>query len=314
MKKILLVLLTGVLLLTGCTPKDGVPQKNGMTVVTTNFFLYDMAKTILGDAGEAIMLITPGTESHDFELTLSDMAKIETCDLFVFVGGEGEGWVWEALDTFGTSGVEIPTFCVMEVVEQSGTLCHNTGEHDHDHDNHTATHWEGIDDHVWLSIPNAQLLYNALQDALQERYGDFTPTDTDISDTLTMLDEKYRTLVQETAKPFLLVADRFPYRYLTETYGISHTAAFDGCTSDTEPSLETVNRLVAQAKGMDKPMLAVTELSDRRTAEAVAAQVPGTEIVELHSCHNVTKADFDSGVTYADLLVRNYEILEKLWK
>ncbi len=314
MKRMLVLLMTVGVLLTGCVAGDGVPRRTGLTIVTTNFFLYDMARSILGDSGEAIMLITPGTESHDFELTLADMAKIETCDLFVYVGGEGESWVYDALDSFGENGVEIPTFCAMEAVEANGTLFHSAGAHDHDHDAHNANHWDGIDDHVWLSVSNAMVVYDAMGEAMLHWYEDFQPKREDLRYELTMLEEKFQSLTAAAEDPFLLVADRFPYRYLTEAYGMNYLAAFEGCTSDTEPSLETVSRLVKAAGAMDKPMLLVTELSDRRTAEAVAAQVKGAQIWELHSCHNVTKEDFDAGVTYLDLMERNYAVLEKLWK
>ncbi len=313
-KKLLPLLLTMVLL-TGCSTNNSTTKTDGLTIVTTNFFLYDMARTVLGSAGEAVLLITPGTESHDFEVTLSDMAKIENCDLFAFVGGEGENWVYETLEAFDANGVEIPTFCAMAVVEEQGFLCHSAGEHDHNHDNHAENHWDGMDDHVWLSVSNALVVYEAMLDSLTERYDTFIPADQgDMVAEMTRLEDKIRALVDSTEKPFLLVADRFPYRYLTESYGIDYLAAFDGCTSDTEPSLETVNALVEAAKSMDNPVLLVTELSDRQTAEAVAKQVPGTQIWELHSCHNVTGEDYAAGVTYLDLMERNYTVWEKLWK
>ena len=334
MKKCFLLitaLLTALFLtLTGCeafhygTATDGIIPKDGITIVTTNFFLYDAARTIARDRDNVIMLISPGAESHDFELTLADMAAIETCDLFAYVGGEGEGWVYDALDTFAENGIEVPSFCAMEAVEAYGTLVHSAGEHDHghSHDEHHETHWEGIDDHVWLSVPNALVIYEAMTETLQGYYEDwYEPAadepDMDTADNwkyrLTMLDEKFRTLTESVEEPFILVADRFPFAYLTETYGIAHEAAFEGCTSDTEPSLDTVNRLIGLTKTMDPRTILVTELSDRQTASSIAAQTDGVTIAELHSCHNVTKEDFESGVTYFDLMERNYTILESLW-
>lgn len=325
MKKIFLILLAclTVLSFAGCeafhhgTATDGIVPKDGITIVTTNFFLYDAARTIARDRDNVIMLISPGAESHDFELTLTDMAAIETCDLFAYVGGEGEGWVYDALDTFAENGIEVPVFCAMEAVEQAGTLVHSAGEHDHDHGEHHASHWEGIDDHVWLSVPNAMVLYEAMSDTLKGYYEDWYEPEPD-NETgwkyrLTMLDKKFRTLTESVNDPFMLVADRFPYAYLTAEYGIGYTAAFEGCTSDTEPSLQTVNRLIDLTKSMSGRTILVTELSDRQTADAIAAQVDGVTIAELHSCHNVTKADYEAGVTYFDLMERNYTILENLW-
>lgn len=325
MKKIFLFMLACLTALsfTGCeafyhgTATDGIVPKDGITIVTTNFFLYDAARTIARDRDNVIMLISPGAESHDFELTLTDMAAIETCDLFAYVGGEGEGWVYDALDTFAENGIEVPVFCAMEAVEQAGTLVHSAGEHDHDHGEHHASHWEGIDDHVWLSVPNAMVLYEAMSDTLKGYYEDWYEPEPD-NETgwkyrLTMLDKKFRTLTESVNDPFMLVADRFPYAYLTAEYGIGYAAAFEGCTSDTEPSLQTVNRLIDLTKSMSGRTILVTELSDRQTADAIAAQTDGVTVAELHSCHNVTKADYEAGVTYFDLMERNYTILENLW-
>ena len=128
-----------------------------------------------------------------------------------------------------------------------------------------------------------------------------------------MLDEKFRTLTESAENPSILVADRFPFAYLTETYGIAYAAAFEGCTSDTEPSLDTVNRLISLTETLSPRTILVTELSDRQTASSIAAQVNGVTIAELHSCHNVTKEDFENGVTYFDLMERNYTVLENLW-
>lgn len=323
MKKQLVLTLTLLLTLscTGCGRiiGDGIPPKDGITILTTNFFLYDAARAMARPEDEVIMLISPGTESHDFELTLADMAAIETCDLFVYVGGEGEGWVYNALDAFHENGIEIPTFCAMEAVEQQGTLHHAAGEHDHDHDHHSQSHWEGIDDHVWLSLPNAMTIYSNLYDTLKGYYEDWTPVQTDGTEEnyiyqLTVLDEKFRTLTENTDTPEILVADRFPYTYLTEEYGIAYTAAFEGCSSDTEASLETVYRLIEKAEVLGQGVLLVTELSDCQTAEAVKAQVQGLTIAELHSGHNVTREDFDAGVTFIDLMERNLAVLEGLWK
>ncbi len=327
MKKCFLFIITLVLTLSlvGCeafyygTVVDGIIPKDGITIVTTNFFLYDAARTIARDRDNVIMLISPGAESHDFELTLADMAAIETCDLFAYVGGEGEGWVYDALDTFGENGIEVPTFCAMEAVEKAGMLVHSAGEHDHDHEEHHAAHWEGIDDHVWLSVPNAMVIYEAMLDTLRSLYEDWwdPAEEPDAADSwkyrLTMLDEKFRTLTESAEDPSILVADRFPFAYLTETYGIAHEAAFEGCTSDTEPSLDTVNRLIALTETLSPRTILVTELSDRQTASSIAAQVSGVTIAELHSCHNVTKEDFENGVTYFDLMERNYTVLENLW-
>lgn len=313
-KRILSLLTAALLSLSACTANDGIRPSNGLTIVTTNFFLYDTARTLARENDTVYMLISPGAESHDYELTLSDMALLEACDLFAYVGGESEDWVYDALDTFADSGITIPTFCAMAAVEQNGTLVHAAETHDHDHGTHAEEHWEGIDDHVWLSIPNAVAIYDALCATLLHSYENWSPAENDWKYTVNTWEERYRTLVANAVEPFLIVADRFPYTYLTTEYGIDYMAAFSGCTSDTEPTLDIVDRLITEVETRQAKTILVTELSDRQTALAIAAQVQETvEIEELHSCHNVTKADFDGGVTYTDLLERNYEVLSMLF-
>lgn len=306
--------------LSGCSANDDIPEKDGLTIVTTNFFLYDTARTLARDEDTVIMLISPGAESHDYELTLTDMATLEKCDLFAYVGGEGEDWVYDALDSFADSGITIPTFCAMEAVEENGTLVHSEEDHDHDHghEEHSGN-WDGYDDHVWLSIPNAIAITESMTDTLTAYYEDWQPSVSEDGEqgwkyTLTTWDEKYRALVAKATDPFLVVADRFPYAYLTAEYGIDYLAAFSGCTSDTEPTLEVVNSLIEKVETMSEKIVLVTELSDRQTASAIAKQVDDVTMEELHSCHNVTKEDFEGGVTYVDLLERNYAVLEKVIK
>jgi len=322
-KALLLLLCTGLCLgLAGCTghstPEAGA---GGITVVTTNYFLYDAARHLVRPEDRVVMLISPGAESHDFELTLSDMALLETCDLFAYVGGEGEAWVYSALETFADGGVSLPVFCAMEAVEEAGGLLpgeHSAPEEHHDHQDHGAgeSHrYAGWDEHIWLSIPNAIVILEEMHRALAASVPDAAlPFPTEYTDRLRELDADFRALTSSVPSPEILIADRFPFAYLTEAYGIGYTAAFSGCTSDTEPSLDTVNTLIEKTAALGLGTVFVTELSDCRTAEAVCARAAGTRIAELHSCHNVTAADFAAGVTYYDLMLRNFEVLEKLWK
>jgi len=304
----------------GCTAgQTSSAGEDGITVVTTNYFLYDTAKKLVRPEDRVILLISPGTESHDFELTLSDMALLESCDLFAYIGGEGEAWVYSALETFSQSGIEIPAFCAMDAVDAAGGLLTEAHDHEHseqdDHSHEDSHRYDGMDDHVWLSIPNAITVLGEMHTALvNSTEAQSTELPTEYIEKLRALDEKLRVLTDSVPAPEILVADRFPFAYLTAEYGIAYTAAFDGCTSDTEPSLETVHLLIEKTKALGQGTVLVTELSDGQTARSVCAQVPGTAIAELHSCHNVTAGDFEAGVTYLDLMNRNYTVLEKLWK
>ena len=107
----------------------------------------------------------------------------------------------------------------------------------------------------------------------------------------------------------IVVADRFPFRYLAETYGISYRAAFSGCSGDTEPSARTIAYLIDQVREKDLPAVYYLELSSHRVAEIISEET-GARTLLLHSCHNVTRQEFDEGVTYLQLMEQNVENLK----
>ena len=126
---------------------------------------------------------------------------------------------------------------------------------------------------------------------------------------LTAVDTELREVINTAERKSIVVCDRFPFRYLTEEYDLEYFAAFSGCSSDTEPTLSTVNFLVEKVKSDSIPVLFIIEFSGGETARAVANET-GASILTLHSAHNVTREDFDSGITYADIMRQYLEALK----
>ncbi|MBQ7921222.1 MAG: zinc ABC transporter substrate-binding protein [Clostridia bacterium] len=318
----ILLLCTLILTLSGCAENPKSTQ-NGINIVTTNFALYDFASAVCGENDSVIMLLPPGAESHDYEVTLKDMAVLEKCDLLFFVGGESEQWVHDALHTLEEHNSNPHALSALDVLHDADKLlCEenvNTmtpeESHDHDHDHHhSAEDYAGMDEHVWTSIPNALLLMDALDDtlaALNENHS--KDHHKDYAASLSALDEKFRTLTENTPDPRIIVADRFPFLYMAKEYGIGYYAAFTGCASDTEPSVAVVDALIRQTEETGTKTLFVIEFSNRRTAEMIAAET-GAQIAELHSCHNVSAEDFAAGITYLGLMEQNYNALAAAWE
>ncbi|MGN1345827.1 MAG: metal ABC transporter substrate-binding protein [Eubacteriales bacterium] len=306
-KRIVLLLLCAVLGLTLFSCAASTAEDDGrLTVVATNFALYDFARAVCGDTCDVRMLLSPGTESHDFEATLEDVALLSRTDVFVYVGGESEEWVPAVLDAAGAVDVTqvramdfVETYPVGETLEEE--------EHGHDHDA------EELDEHVWTSIPNAIVLMRAIREAvlsLDAGLADSLQTNEDAYAVRLMdLHEELQQIVAGAKRNLVVFADRFPFRYFTEEYGLDYRAAFSGCSSSVEPSLATVNSLVEQVNEYALPAVLVIEFSDRKTADAVARET-GCDVLEFHSAHNVSRADFDAGITYADLMQRNAEVLK----
>ncbi len=291
-----LALVSALMLLTACAESEN----NGkIKVVATNFAMYDFARAVCGDECTVEMLLSPGAESHDFEATLEDIAKIADADVFVYVGGESEAWVDGVFESIGASAAEIKKVRAMELVE----LCYDDSE---DHGDHS--HSDDADEHVWTSIPNAvsiiEEIARAVAECLPESSGAIEERTKRYTDELMSIDRELTELVESSERGLIVVADRFPFRYMTEHLGLEYYAAFSGCTSDTEPSLTAINELVELVRETGVHTVFVCEFSDRKTASAIADET-GVSIVELSSAHNVTKAEFEDGITYADIMRKN---------
>ena len=284
---------------------NSVASDGKLTVVATNFALYDFARAVCGDTCDVRMLLSPGSESHDFEATLADIALLAETDVFVYVGGESEEWVPDVLEAAGAA--DVTQVCAIDLVEtyiNAGTESDSGDEHSEDDGHHHE-----IDEHVWTSIPNAITIMEAIGEAvLKEDEWFEADNDAYISELLD-IDAEIRGIVDTAARDTVIFADRFPFRYFTEEYGLNYCAAFDGCSSAVEPSLSVVNTLIERVNETGSDTVFSIEFSDRKTAEAVAAET-GCDILEFHSAHNVSRADFESGITYADIMRQNAENLK----
>ncbi len=304
MKRLICLALCLVLALCGCTAVT--ENKEKLQVVTTIFPAYDFARQIGGERAEVTMLLPPGGEVHAYEPSVQDMARIRDCDVFIYNGGEGDGWVEALLTQCDTSDKQ-----VIRMMDHVDLIMTGEDHHQHGHD-HAHTH-EEADEHIWTTPENAILLTEAIgkglmmQDPANE--GDYQRNLTQLRQQLDELVRDYRVLEQHN-HACLVVADRFPFSYMAHGYNLSYVAAFDGCTSNTEASLETVYELTLASRESGSRTILYTEFSDRVLAETVARGVGGTTRL-WHSCHNVTKDEWASGVTYVALMKQNLVTLKE---
>ncbi|MBQ7600166.1 MAG: zinc ABC transporter substrate-binding protein [Clostridia bacterium] len=292
-----------VLVLASCrTARD----RQKPLVVATNFAAYDLSRSLCSGFADVRMLLSPGNESHDFEATVSDIAMIERCDLFVFTGGESDEWIEDLFDAMGDRAEKINTFAMMDHVdlltEQIPGIISSSEEYD---------------EHVWTSPKNTLIILGDLAETMSgifpDHAGKINSSLEDCSSKIRAADERLREIISSASRRTIIVADRFPFKYLCEEYGLSYYAAFTGCTSNTEPSLPVIGSLVNRVREENIPVIFTTELSDRQTAEFISGET-GARIMTLHSAHNVTKEEFDEGVTYAELMEQNAAALEAALK
>ena len=292
-------------------PEDGKTQ-----VVCTLFPYYDFARQIGGDDVDVTLVVPAGRETHSFEPTPMDVIRISQADVFIYNGGESEQWVTDILDA---AGEDIPCVLSMmdaaelheeELVEgmQSGTSAHD--HHDHDEDGEEIEY----DEHIWTSPVTAMALCRAITDGLCQADPDhadsFRARLADYLAALEALDGTFREIVAEGSRNLLVFGDRVPLLYFCREYGLDYRAAFHGCAGDTEPSLATLKYLIDLVNEQHIPVVYTIELSSRKVAKAIA-ETTGAQVRTFHSCQTVSRAEFDAGVTYLQLMEANADVLRE---
>lgn len=290
-------------------------EKPELTVVTTVFPPYDIAREIShGAHGIRIeMLLPPGSESHDFEPSVNDIALVGEADLIICIGGETDGWIDGVINASESSASVLRLTDMVELIEEDDSVL-VTEARPHSHEHHHE-HGESctFDEHVWTSPENAAVMTETIAEEMcrlsEENSHIFKKNSADYAASFREVQRKMEALTEENDGAVLLFADRFPFRYLAHSIGINCYAAFSGCSSDSEASLEAVYRLTELVAQTDAKVIFTCEFSSRNAAEIISRET-GCRILELHSCHNVSKEDFEDGVTCLDLMRRNLSHLE----
>lgn len=313
------VLTTG--LLSGCA--YGKKKNDGkISVVTTCFPPYDFARAVAGDTADITMLLSTGAEAHSYEPTPRDIAEIQNCDVFICIGGEDEVWVDSILKAVDNDSMTvIRLFDYAELLEEEAVAGASPDGHDHhhhhdknDHEHDGEVNENNADGHIWTSPENAVKCVQAIEDAFCEKYIEnsefYRSNAEEYIKRLEQLDSDFRKITENTGEKVIIVGDRFPFRYLAHEYDLEYFAAFSGCSSESEPSVYTMAFLIDEILEHNADTVFYLEFSTRRLAEKLC-DATGAKMLPLNSCHNVSKEDFSSGVTYIDLMYENLKNLKE---
>ncbi len=303
MKKIISIILFLLLIfsLSACESQGDLNRSEAdgkLKIVATIFPPYDFARQIAKDKADLKMLLPTGAESHSYEPTLDDIAAIQECDIFIYSGGGTDSFGSEILETLDTSQMEI--ICLMDETQ----LLHNHSEDESSHEHETAEN----DEHVWTSPKNAVKFTNCIAEAIIKKDPKnavfYEENLASYINELTQLDELFKKTVEEGKLDCIAFADRFPFLYLAEEYGLRHFEALDGCSSDTEPTLTALNDLVENIKKEDIGTVFYIEFSGGTVADKVC-KLTGADKLLFHSCHNLSKEETEEGETYLSLMQKN---------
>ena len=334
MKKIialLLVLLMTAGMLAGCGKQkddDTTDRTDKLSIVTTIFPEYDWVREILGDKADnadVTMLLDNGVDLHSYQPTADDIVKISDCDLFIYVGGESDGWVEDALKNATNKDMKVVNLLEVlgdkvkneEVVEgmQEEEHEHEDGEEHEEGEEHE--HEEEADEHVWLSLKNAEVLVGTISNALQEvdpgNKDAYAANADAYVKKLSALDAEYQTAVDNAARKTVLFGDRFPFRYLVDDYGLNYYAAFVGCSAETEASFETISFLAKKVDELKLPCVLTIEGKNHKIAETIVKNTApkSQKILTMDSMQSTTSNDVASGTTYFSVMEKNLAVLKE---
>lgn len=296
--------------------KSGSNKRNNdntkIQVVSSNFASYDFLRAIIGDNDnvELTFLLGPGKDAHSYDPTASDLIKIQNADLFVYIGGEMENWADKVLDSANIDKQK--TICIADFVDKI-----EEKEIDGAEEEHEEKHDKGaFDEHIWTSPDNAIKMVKELENAMEkidEKDKEiFKENSEKYIAQIKEVDNKIQNIVDHKVRDRLVFGDKMPMQYFIDYYKLNVTAAFNGCSTEFEPSASTIAYLEDKVKAEKIPVVLYIELNPGKVANTIANEV-GDECkaMQIQTLHNISLDDFNNGETWVSLMTRNLDVLQK---
>ena len=301
-----------VLSLSGCS-RTPSPDKDGQTILVCGFAQYDWVNNILGEnpSGIAVERLNESSaDMHSYQPTVADMVKIADCSLLIYTGGESEFWIDEAILSSGKT--DSSCLSLMEIFEGPEKLCENYGdalsEHEHEHEADSEDeHEHEADEHLWLSLKMAPVFIEKITESIcaldETNTLYYRKNSEDYIKKITNLDSSYESVAdaaRKTGRNLIIVADRFPFAYLTEDYHIEHIAAFPGCSAETEASFATILSLSDAVDRYLPGAVLILKKSSPDLAHTVInnSDVKDLPVLFLDDMQSVTPKDIEEGCSY----------------
>ena len=324
-------------------------NSNKISIVCTTFPQYDWVKNILGEEAERFnvtLLLDNGVDMHSYQPAVKDIATAGSSNLFIYVGGESDTWVEDALkeaknkdlkaiNLMETLGKSVKVEEVVEgMQEERESLGHSheksskekqeqTQKESHENSQEINGQKEAADEepeydeHIWLSIRNAEIMVKNIEKAIEQLDSDnakvYQTNAENYIKKLDTLDKQYANTIQNAKYKAILFGDRFPFRYMADDYDLKYYAAFAGCSAETMAGFETVTFLAKKADELRLPVILTIENSDGRIAEAVKSNTTkkNQKILAMNSLQSVTKEQIADGITYLQVMQENLSVLSE---
>ena len=314
--RLLAVVLAFILCLASAAAPAAAEEGKKLNIVTTIFPLYDWVLQAAGATGhtEITLLVDSGVDLHSYQPTAADMMKIASCDVFVYVGGESDKWVEDALK--GSVNPDQVVINLLDVLGEDVKAEELVEGMEYDPDEEDEE--QEADEHIWLSLRNARKLTAAIASRLAEADPDYVEAyaagAAAYDERLAELDARYAEVIGTAERSTILFCDRFPFRYLADDYGLVYYAAFAGCSAETEASFRTIVFLAQKIDELDLPAVLTIEGASHKIAETVirTAAKKDLKILALDSMQSITAAEIQAGASYLSIMEENLEVLREV--
>lgn len=331
-----LTLTMSIMSLVGCGNSKSNTVSNGRTdtvsteennanekysIVCTAFPQYDWVREIIGDRDqfELTLLLDDGVDLHSYQPTAEDITKIASADLFVYVGGESDGWVTDALKEATNKEMKVVNMLesIGDAAKEEELVEGMQGEEEENEEEEGEEEGPEYDEHIWLSVKNAAKLTEVLAQTIEEMDAanalEYENNAESYIKKLNELDGEYQKAVASSSTKAVLFGDRFPFRYLVDDYGLEYYAAFIGCSAETEASFETITFLANKTDELGLSSILVLENSNQKIAETIKQSTndKNQEILVMDSLQSITKDELEGDTTYYSVMEKNLEVLEK---
>lgn len=307
-------LLLCIPVLTGCANSDNNIDPDAIKVVCTVFPEYDWVREIVRETENIsiTLLADNGTDFHSYQPSTEDIVTISTCDVLIYVGGESDEWIDDVLENSVNSDIKIVRLADMlgdELLDEPETF-----EEEHEH-KHEEEH-EAFDEHVWLSLRNAEKFCRCIADALAEADSDnaeiYKSNTEEYTERLHDLDSEFTDKISSAKRNTVVFGDRFPFIYMMEDYAIDYYAAFPGCSSEADASFDTVVKLAGKVDEETISAILTIENSDCNIADSIISNTiteSEKHILSLDSMQSVSRDDIESGKTYLSTMEKNLNVI-----
>ena len=326
MKRFLALILAVIMAATIFAGCSSAPAKDDgkLNIVTTIFPEYDWVSNITSGAEDVniTLLLENGADMHSYQPTAEDIVNISSCDIFIYVGGESDKWVDDALK--GATNKEMTVINLLDILgtkaKEEETVEGMQAEHEEKDGKEETEEEAELDEHVWLSLKNASMLCGKISDKLSEKDAKnkelYSKNTENYLKKLNELDAQYKAVRDSAKYDTLIFADRFPFRYLIDDYNLKYYAAFSGCSAESEASFETVAFLAKKLDELKLPALMKIDGSDGKIANTVlqTSNQKDAKILELDSMQSVNKKDIEDGKTYLSIMESNLAVFTQAVK